>query len=304
MSDIVIDKNYWNCTSDKFAQVFFLEKYLIEPKTSSSDNSPLIDLLNLFNHYWMKPVTKLIDSPMEMEFNKDTMDQFKFVLHFVYDLPIMYTIMKDTKIYKLYNPKSFSILYNDGTTRYPNRIINMELVKQILDNIPTIYNIDGTITNDIKDQHVISYINIQNEIIREALPDLFETIYMIPQIDGINRSGLSGITNLQDINICIGERFDSTGRVVRSFLNLDKILVLAAICRYYDYTRDGDRDLMMYNIIYGFSANIYARHYSNIPKYIVSNAQKVMDIVLRCNQEDFMKKDYLSKQIEILQMMK
>lgn len=304
MSTMITNKQDWNKTTDKFAQVYFLEQELALSHGTKLSDSKLIDMLNLFPSRWMKPIDSITLKNVIYEFDQDTMDQFRFTLNLVYDLPNMYTVMQGKKTYKLYNPDSFSYLYNDGTTRYPNRIINMGMIKDILNNVPIIYNEDGSTTDDINDDYVVQYISIQNEIIKEALPDLFETIYMIPQIDGINRSGLSGITNIQDINICIGEKFDTFGRVTRQYLNLDKILTLADVYEYYLATNTANVDLIMFNIISEFSANIYAKEKFNMPKYIVTTINKIMEVIKMIINEDFLRKPYLDKQIDVLRMIK
>lgn len=317
-----ISLNNWERTTDKFAQVLYLENELVKERDKYSDISSefVSNIMNLFPSYWIKPVDpKYIKTKQtyitfkdNQEFKDDytsyTPMQFRFSLISVLNIPNMYNITKDKFPRKGYNTKAFSILYNTGDTRYPDRIINMSMIEDILKSVPIIYNEDGTVTDEINDKCVSTYISTtQNEIIREALPDLFETVYMIPQIDGINNGKVSGVTNIQDIQICIGEKFDATGRVKRTFLNLDKILTLTGIYRYYKANKidDIEIDLIMLNIIYGFSANIYAYQKLNMPKYIVDNTMKVLEAVKLCADDGFLTcNDYLDKQLKILNMIK
>lgn len=305
MSNTITNKELWYQSTDKFYQVYFLETAFNDKlKRYNGYEEYIQNICNLFPKYWMKPVDKKDISyyNFRMEFDKETLPTYRFGISLVYGLPNYYTVVKDIKTSKIYNPKSFSILFNEGEFRYPNRLINMTLVKELLENIPIIYNEDGSTTDEIKDNYISQYISVQNEVLKEALSDLFETIYMIPQIDGINNGKVSGVTNIQDIKICVGEKFDSTGRVKRIFISLDNILTLANIYNYYKSKNKENIDLLMYNIIYGYSASIYASQKINIPKYIVSNTNKVLEAIKLCSDLEFNQKSYIDKQIEILKL--
>lgn len=241
LTSILDKEKYKNCKlDDNYTTMIRVTKHILdhfstdfndECKTSYIDKLKTSYDINIVNHSLDKCTGYLSDS---FKTNRD------------YSFNIYLTrIKEDHKMLFRHIPinmlkqKIFYAMFNEGITRYPSRMIFVDVVEEAINILKELFtsvdeNNTKTYFNDIKiqrDRLENKYFKGVFECIRkiliEGIPDLLETMYMISIIDTIQDSNLDGFTSLIENHLVFG--YDKENKKYKVQKLIDKFIYMIPI---------------------------------------------------------------------------